>query len=205
MRNLLRHQTAVFLLSPTPHQRMWEAHKADAYLPPAISSERCQEQSQKSMRILERENGKGCVDSYTWEIQGAPSCGITASSWLCCLLGGQTFTGSMFPSSTVTCLLLSPVLIPIPITASRSRKMKNSSVETKKNWEGGLRITSLVWVTCLWTGNEYILTSAHSGKARSWQLSVDQVPEEPHSQSLGDLVSQIESSVLQLQERWMDF
>lgn len=160
MRNLLRHQTAVFLLSPTPHQRMWKAHKAEAYLPPAIASERCQEQSQKSMRILERENGKGCVDSYTWEIQGVPSCGITASSWLCCLLGGQTFTGSMFPSSTIMCLFLSPVLIPIPIpipiTASRSCKMKNLSVATEIF--GELRITSLVWVTCLWMGNEYILT-----------------------------------------------
>lgn len=153
MRNLLRHQTAVFLLSPTPHQRMWETHKADAYLPPAFSSERCQEQSQKPMWILERENGKGCVDSYTWEVQGVPSCGITASSWLCCLLGGQTFTGSMFPSSTIMCFLLSPVLIPIPVTVSRSHKMKNLSVAAEKF--GGLQITSLVWVTCLWTGKEY--------------------------------------------------
>lgn len=81
--------------------------------------------------------------------------------------------------------------------------MKNLSVAAENlggvaDYQPGLGYMS-------WTGNEYILTSGHSGEARSWQLSVDQVPEEPHSQSLGDLISQTESSVLQLQERWMDF
>lgn len=128
---------------------------------------------------------------------------VIASSWPCCLLWEQHLQGACSHPLPWCAVSWAWFYHPSPSQVADPAKWRTFlSVAPKQSLR--LWIISLVWVTCQWIGNEYILTFWSQWWGPLLKLGIDRVPEEPHNQSLGGMISQIETDVLQLQERWID-